>query len=146
MFDDSVGIVAGSGGSIYRTTDGGVSWTQSSSPVTNTLYGSAVPATGTAIIVGSAGVVLRSADHGLNWQQETSGVTALLRGVLMPDDTIALAVGAGGTIIRSTDLGITWNPVSSGQTTQLYAAAFGMRFMELLPALRWMPDILQPFS
>ena len=62
--DANTGTVVGSGGTILRTTDGGVTWTKQSSGTTNDLWGVFFTDANTGTVVGSDGTILRTTAGG----------------------------------------------------------------------------------
>lgn len=64
--DARIGFAVSNAGTIYRTTDGGVSW----QPIRNTgnaLWGVSCLDASTAVVVGNAGVILQTKDGGATW-------------------------------------------------------------------------------
>jgi photosystem II stability/assembly factor-like uncharacterized protein len=111
---DSRGIIVGSSGVIYRTTNAGQNWTSINSVVTNTLnsvhlFTSFNPI---ALAVGTSGVILRSTNSGESWTQISSGVTSTLNAVAL-NATQAVIVGNSGTILQSKNHGQTWDSISA---------------------------------
>jgi photosystem II stability/assembly factor-like uncharacterized protein len=123
----------GSGGSLYRTTDGGSNWHLQASAGAAIRDGSGF--TGSlAIAVGDNGTILKTLDGGDNWVVKPSGTSADLLAYRDVAGGILVA-GTGGTMLRSTDSGETWAPVAlptsatihdidtSGQTASWVLAA-----------------------
>lgn len=112
----------GHDGLVYRSFDGGVTWTQRTVG-TAALYD--VRATGfDALIVGDGGETWRSSDSGGNWSLTTVAGTPQLRALAMPAAGVAYAVGGGGTIVKSTDGGASWSPQASGTGADLTDVCF----------------------
>lgn len=118
--------------SIFRTTDGGVSW----SPVNGTGEYSGLSSIrfadgNTGVAVGRGGLVLVTTDGGASWSARSSGVTADLTGLTFIDSSTAIAVGDQGTIVRSTDRGLTWKQIPAVSRWYLSDVQF------LSPKLGW---------
>ena len=62
----TVGYIVGSGGVIYKTTDGGSSWVQQTSPTSTTLYKVFFTDDTHGFAVGDAGTIIHTTD-GTNW-------------------------------------------------------------------------------
>ena len=109
---------------IFRTTDGGINWTQVNSGLVDTsVYAIAVNHNGD-LFVGTAsfststgGSVFRSTDNGTTWVQVNSG--------LGNPDVLSLTVNSSGDIFagtlllgmyRSTNNGTSWTPINVGLT------------------------------
>jgi|GEM_PF-6350535 len=108
----------GTAGSIYNTSDGGLTWNAQSSGT-----GAALNAgTGYTIAyaVGDNGTILKTTNSGTDWVAKPSGTTANLYDVIANGSTL-LAVGAGGTLLKSTNGGESWPPLQSGTTNTLRA-------------------------
>lgn len=100
--DGKVVLAVGSRGTIWRSGDGGATWTLPTSGTTEALFSVAFASRMVAWAVGSGGTVLRSDDAGLTWSPRTSGTTVRLMGVAGSSDDHMLAVGDGGTVLRTT--------------------------------------------
>ncbi|MCB9638917.1 MAG: hypothetical protein H6728_09245 [Myxococcales bacterium] len=125
-YGGSIALVAGSSGTIMRSTNSGSSWTSIPTPTTNTLYGISF-ADNVAIAVGSSGTILRSTDGGVSWSAVNSPTTSTLYDVAVYETGTsvytAIAVGSSGTILRSTDNGASWSTVTSPTSSILYGVS-----------------------
>ncbi len=116
--DPEVGTVVGG---IYRTTDGGLTWTAQQSPLGNARYEDVIfTDADTGTIVGDDGTVLRTTDGGESWVAQQSGTAVSLRGVSFADANNGMIVGVEGTVLRTRDGGAAWTAQQSGVTTALY--------------------------
>jgi photosystem II stability/assembly factor-like uncharacterized protein len=112
----------GDGGEIYRSLNGGSSWTHSTLG-NRTLRD--VQATGlNVVIVGDSGKIWRSQDSGGSWALTVLPGAPDLRAVVTVSALEWYAFGAGGTIVKSGDAATTWNPEVSGTAAMLRAARF----------------------
>jgi photosystem II stability/assembly factor-like uncharacterized protein len=117
--------VAGFGGTILVSSDGGEHWHSSATGTKNTL--TSICGSGSHLwTVGTTGTILYSADGGEHWKAQMSGSPLHLkdvRGGLQPGvveyrakilSSNLWAVGYGGIILHSTDGGENWlrNPVN----------------------------------
>jgi photosystem II stability/assembly factor-like uncharacterized protein len=106
FLDDNTGVAVSD--KIYRTTDGGETWTQRVSLSTGGL--NAVHAAGNRVwAVGTTGDVRMSDDAGFLWNQQDGGFSTLY-GVYAIDANTAVAVG-NAVIMRTTDGGTNWTQV-----------------------------------
>jgi photosystem II stability/assembly factor-like uncharacterized protein len=129
----------GSAGSIYRTTDGGVTWANavpgSGNPeglVFTTPMDVAALSGTTAVAVGwkgppgsygSSGLILRTTDAGEHWAT-IPGLFPSLRTVTFIDQATGIAAGDNGTVLRTTDAGASWTALPSLTTDNLVDVAF----------------------
>lgn len=112
----------GDAGKIYRSFDGGVTYTQRTLGA-RTLRGVAQQGL-TVVIVSDSGKVWRSVNNGGAFALQVITGTPNLRALSMPAPAAGYAVGDGGTILKSTDGGASWSPQTSGTGAQLNAVAF----------------------
>ncbi|MCZ7609792.1 MAG: YCF48-related protein [Ignavibacterium sp.] len=108
------GWSVGAQGAILKSTDGGESWQNIISPVTNVLTNVHSFNGQEVLAVGYNGIIIRSDDRGISWQQIASGITGDLWRVQMINDTLGWACGSNSFLIRTTDAGVTWNPLYTG--------------------------------
>lgn len=117
-------VVVGGSGRIVTSDDGGLSWTERTSGVTDKLEDVSILPNGVGWAAGVAGVILYTSDGGTSWSPQTSGVTDALRDIFTIDDLTAVAVGANGVVVRTADGGLNWGPVTSGTTQALTGVYF----------------------
>lgn len=107
-------------GGIYRTTNGGVSWTDQEGPDGYRIYSDVMfTDVSTGTIVGRTGTILRTTNGGDTWTAQDSGTEATLNGVSFADSSTGTAVGSDGTIVHTTDGGDTWVLQESGTDAAL---------------------------
>ncbi|MEZ4647546.1 MAG: T9SS type A sorting domain-containing protein [Candidatus Eisenbacteria bacterium] len=111
---------AGSNGSIYRSTDLGVTWNLQQSGTTNAIHDGNGFVDNVAFSVGDNGTILKTTNGGLDWAQKPSGTTANLHAFIDASTGVIMAAGENGTILRSTDSGESWSAVATGTTATLY--------------------------
>ncbi|TVP53577.1 MAG: hypothetical protein EA349_13445 [Halomonadaceae bacterium] len=116
--DDSTGLVVGSYGLVFRTTDGGETWANHAGSVPNNerlnLNGITQITGGALFMAAEAGLVLRSTDNGENWEDIETPYHGSYFGVVGTgiEDQV-LAFGLRGNIYRSEDLGETWDLIET---------------------------------
>lgn len=119
------GWVVGSKAKIYRTSDGGATWTKQSIDASGAnLYGVSFADTLTGWVVGDGGRIFKSTDGGATWVPQTSGTVVHLRQVFALDSQNAWAVGIFGTIRRTADGGANWTNVAGGAVDDLLGCCF----------------------
>jgi len=108
---------------LYRSTDGGESWTSTSG--LGGIDGEAIAYNPTtdALYYGEnfAGVVYRSVDHGASWIKlgiENTSVTLCSLGVSPDSNKVLLAGSEAGVVDLSSDEGQSWNVVFKADTVQ----------------------------
>lgn len=100
MLDANTAWVAGDGGTILKTVNGGAAWTAQASGVTTNLRDAHFVDANRGWAVGDGGLILATTDGGNFWYPETSGVTADLRSAHSATAAAIYAVGANGVIVK----------------------------------------------
>jgi photosystem II stability/assembly factor-like uncharacterized protein len=124
LADGMRGWIAGSGGTILSSNNGGMNWRRQPtiSDVANvTLYSVGFAPDGThGWAVGEAGKIIATADGGANWSSQNSGVTTSLSKVRASSDGKQIwAAGIDGVILTTTN-GTDWHPQTSGTHAWLF--------------------------
>ena len=134
MADANNGVAVGNLNGIVYTTNGGVTWTISSSAVgSNVVYGVSMTDASNGVAVGNRGTIVYTTNGGVTWTAATHPITAsnpadrVLTGVSMGDANNGVAVGFGGAkILRTTNGGLDWTEYSSGfGTGHMYGVSMG---------------------
>ncbi len=97
---------AGTYAGIYRSTDGGQSWTN-----VDGAFGSCFVQKGSEILAGTYYGVRRSTDDGITWMNPDSALTSNIQHMVVKDSVI---YAGGGGMFRSTDDGTTWTAIENG--------------------------------
>lgn len=105
--------LVGEDGVIMITTNGGTTWSEQSSNITNVLLGNSHKG-GLSIVAGENGVILRSNDNGVNWDLILPGTLEHLNDAEVTTSNTAVVCGNNGTILITTDGGLTWDNAVSG--------------------------------
>jgi photosystem II stability/assembly factor-like uncharacterized protein len=113
FLDDRRGFVAGDGGTLLRTVDGGSSWQPVKVPTDENLT-SLFFIGDTGWATGWGGVILKTTDAGATWTNLTTGITQSLERIFFATPTHGWAVGWAGTLLRTADGGETWKPLRTG--------------------------------
>jgi hypothetical protein len=161
---DSAGIVfagtqSGTGLGVYRSTDGGLTWTQTSLTPASTINRLAVTSTG-AILAATYQGIYRSTDGGTTWQQSNTGLSSMQVSSMTVTPNLVFIGTIGGGVFRSDDFGKTWNRFSIGLTNfntydivvstfgQLYVATASSVFRSVDNGLNWsmQANVGLPFS
>jgi photosystem II stability/assembly factor-like uncharacterized protein len=120
----NIGTAVGSGGTILRTTDGGVTWELQDSGTSLDLIGVFLVDENVGTAVGASGTILRTDDGGDTWTPQYADTLAPLFGVSFVNASSGIAVGDEGTILSTSDGGDTWLPQYSGTTRHLQSISF----------------------
>ena len=108
--DDNIWIT-GNYGTIYRSSDGGETWTRQHSGVKEGILVDAdFLDNRTAWIVGLHGTVLHTSDGGDHWIRQNTGTQRHLFDVSFADADYGWVVGEWGTTLHTRDGGKTWQP------------------------------------
>ncbi len=114
---------AGASAGIYRSTNGGQSWTNE-----NGAFANCFVEKGSEIFAGCYYGVLKSTDGGITWTNPDSSLTSNIDYMVVEDSVI---YAAGGGMFRSTDDGATWTVIQNGlrygQTTVTGLALVGTK-------------------
>ncbi|MBW2243100.1 MAG: hypothetical protein JRH01_14035 [Deltaproteobacteria bacterium] len=111
VIDGETVIASGYWGAIYRSTDGGKSWTKATTPTKSLIYDISMADEKVGWAVGQLGLVLYTDDGGQTWIKQSTPKSEQgvhLFSVQAIDPLRALAVGEWGTIIGTKDGGKTW--------------------------------------
>jgi len=123
FLDSDTGYVSNSLYQIWKTTDGGGTFTQLADFGSGTFYEIKFIDASTGVAAGADGQVYITTNYGATWDstntsQNESNVYGLgLENYLGDADNI-LVCGQAGAMAQSDDLGITWQPLSSIVTTE----------------------------
>lgn len=131
FIDASNGIVSTYDGKLYRTSDGGTTWTlqyaypttaanmplvqiRFTSPTVGYVVGGALSCNG-AGCPPPGGLILKTTDGGTTWAvvYQASGVAIAALAVNKLDELLAVSNTATARILKSADNGATWAPVAS---------------------------------
>ncbi|MBO3273931.1 WD40/YVTN/BNR-like repeat-containing protein [Pseudomonas schmalbachii] len=96
-------LVAGEGGRLYRSSDGGRTWQPAQQPTQASLYKLLQLADGRLLALGFGDTLLSSQDQGQNWQSVALPVRAGLYGGEQLADGSLLLAGQGGVLLASRD-------------------------------------------
>jgi photosystem II stability/assembly factor-like uncharacterized protein len=107
-----VGFVAGDGGTVLRTTNGGLNWTDASPSSGPDFHGVHFFDATTGVVVGDNGTILRTTNAGDDWTPVASGVEAPLQAVSFAG-SVGIVGGGSQTILRSVDAGVSWDTVQT---------------------------------
>ena len=119
-----IGWAVGLGG-VFKTSDGGWTWTAQRSGLADVGRLQAVDFVDRwqGWAVGADGAIVHTADGGLSWRRQSSGVTVDLEGVSFANSTLGIAVGASATVLRTSDGGLTWRTVEAPTGADLKGVA-----------------------
>lgn len=107
VLDAKRGFVAGDGGTLLSTEDGGRSWRQTLVDTTENL--TSIQFVGDwGWVCGWTGIILHSKDGGRTWKRQPTGILQGLKSIFFIDREHGWAAGWAGTILRTTNGGETW--------------------------------------
>lgn len=125
--NDQTGYAVGTGGFIYKTTDGGLSWSAKTSGTTNDLEDVFFATNLVGYATGANGTILRTANAGNSWSLITgiSGIsTTTFHEIHFPNNNVGYFVGTGGKIVKTPDGGSTWSVITTGFTNTVKSVFF----------------------
>jgi|GEM_PF-5135343 len=121
FISDSIGVMAGWDGTVYRTEDVGLSWTRIvlQGNLANRHYNSLSAVNGATIFAAGGNVsndsiqtIMRSDDGGLTWNLVRDALAPILYDLEMLDQNNGYAVGGHSSIIKTVDGGSNWTEVA----------------------------------
>ncbi len=123
-------IVAGTkGGGIFRTINGGTSWSAVNSGVKN-FHIEALAASGAMMYAGGYnfdGGFYVSSDFGATWNERTGASALKFVKAIVRTNTSLLAGTYGMGLFRSTDEGTSWTKIDSGLTNTAFSALLNVK-------------------
>lgn len=111
--------VAGANGSVYRSNDGGMTWSIQSPPrLANVTFSAvAMPITTHTHLAGDFGTLLRSRDSGATWLSAMQSTPYNMNSAVFTSASTGWAVGSNGLVMKTADGGITWTARTLGPYT-----------------------------
>lgn len=119
--------LAGGTGFVFKTSDGGATFSRAQIPTLNPLHGISCPAASVCYVAGDFGTFLKTEDGGESWTENPLGSRANrphITGLFAIDDKTVIAIGRDGAAYRTGDSGSKWTPISIRITADLYAIHF----------------------
>ena len=113
-------IAVGGGGLILATTNGGSTWTQQSSGVTDSINGISCPTASICYAAGDFGEIYKTTNGGASWSVQRTTLV-FFAGISCPDTMTCYAAGGGGEVIRTVDGGATWAASGTPDPYDLFA-------------------------
>ncbi len=117
-YNDYYGESGSGAGVVWRSGDGGTTWTALDDPLFEVGgFGQVcAAASGEAWVAGEGGRILHTADGGVTWAQQATGVGASLIGLAFSDAEHGWAVSAAmpGVVLETTDGGAHWKLTTVG--------------------------------
>jgi photosystem II stability/assembly factor-like uncharacterized protein len=104
-------IIAGYGGKILVTDDGGRSWNVSSSDTDSAIYKTRMIDASNGWAVGQGGTVLKTGDGGKTWKKVDTGNDSSLFSLFVLSPQKMIAVGEKATVVATDDGGATWQTI-----------------------------------
>ena len=122
----NTGLIGGTGGELYKTTDGGTTWTTQTSGITENIFSIEYvnPTTAYACASSGTGVIIKTTDGGATWTSQTFSGTSYLLDLYFPSDSVGYCVGYNGVIMKTTDWGANWTFLAAGTGNDLRSVFF----------------------
>lgn len=112
----------GGNGLVFRSVDGGVTWSSMSVGTTN--FRSVYTNGSEVYVVGDGGKLYVSVTGGSTWDTRTLAGGVTLRAITFANPRVGWIVGDNGTILKTTDVGMSWTLQTSNTFEHLRALAF----------------------
>ena len=131
-----VGWICVENGTVYRTTNGGRNWLQTSRVATTEGFFCIDALDATTAVIGVGARIYRTTNGGQSWQAvyTATGPRAFWNGIHLFDAQNGIAMSdppnAGGPflIVKTTDGGTTWTPIANPPTPRMNEVGFGNCF------------------
>lgn len=121
FLNPDVGYISGRSGSIYKTTNKGISWIPLESGVNETLYSISFLNNLLGFVAGTNGIILKTTSGDTIWSELTTGTTNNLYSLdLTISSNGGYAVGEAGTILKINSGGSEIFPIASNTIEHLY--------------------------
>jgi photosystem II stability/assembly factor-like uncharacterized protein len=118
------GWIAGSGGVVLKTVNGGLSWAVSEVPGMPDIRSVFFVSSLKGWMAGSSGILEVTTDGGGEWRPAESGTEKDLHEVFFVDPYFGWAVGDSSAILHSNDGGQTWSPQTAPLVSDLSSVHF----------------------
>ncbi len=145
ILSDSVYLLAGDRGKIFRSEDAGKTWREIPSGVRVPLFSVRFVDGQNGWICGKSGLILSSSDGGLTWKKQNSPTKKHLLGIDFVDTKKGCVVGDWGQALVTEDGGTTWQVVErshyQGQRWRLNPLSFTGLFRGQFP-VAWFVTML----
>lgn len=117
------GCATTSGGTIYRTTDGGANWNYVMG-IANSINSITFSSPSNGAFAGNNGTIYLTTDSGTTWNYVPTGVTYNLNTIFYLNTSLGCVVGDSGTMMTTNNGGSTWSLKTSGTAKNLYGVHF----------------------
>ncbi|MCI0505642.1 MAG: YCF48-related protein, partial [Gammaproteobacteria bacterium] len=95
----AIGAAVLGSGTVWKTIDGGVNWTDVSAPGAGSIYAVHFVDANNGFATGDGDALMRTTNGGITWSRDLTPTSLRLNGIHAPVDmSVAYAVGASGTI------------------------------------------------
>jgi photosystem II stability/assembly factor-like uncharacterized protein len=125
--DNNNGWVVGEGYNIWKTSNGGSSWTNmnTNNYIDYTLGMAVISSTKVVILSGNGvGKVLTTSNGGSTFIEQTLSPNNTLNAISFPTSNVGYIVGNNGTAFKTTNGGSAYSPISTGITNHLVDVFF----------------------
>jgi M6 family metalloprotease-like protein len=124
MISGMTGWLAGTGGTMYKTINGGSNWTLVTPGTPRILRSVFFKDEAHGWAVGDGGTIASTADSGKNWTVRTLSDTLAFNAVAFTDTLVGCVAGRYGRVYRTTNGGTSWAVQSIPTRSHLNAIAF----------------------
>jgi photosystem II stability/assembly factor-like uncharacterized protein len=108
FYDENRGIVLGSAGEIFLTSNGGRTWQRRTLPSQEALKNVVFLTSLQIWVIGASGTLIKSTNGGQNWEMVPTGSNQDFNSISFADAQTAYIATAGATVLRTLDGGNTW--------------------------------------
>ena len=132
FIDHNIGYVAGTGGLLMKTTDGGDTWFEQTSGVTVVLWDADFISADTGFVIGASGTILYTTNGGGTWSPSNYGTTTLYKIHFINSSLgfMGSASATTGRLLKTTNGGAVWTDISAS-VTGLAGTVRGIHFNDV---------------
>ena len=120
MVTDTVFVMVGDRGHLFRSDDGGKSWKEIDSTVRVPLFSVSFADDQHGWICGKWGLILHTSDGGRTWEKQPRAVKRHLFSISFGNSQTGCAVGDWGAVVATSDGGKTWKDATLKEDVNLY--------------------------
>ncbi len=123
VLDNLNSYIVGSNGTIVKSSDAGINWTEIKANIPNDFY-FITANNGKYFVVGDNGILLVNNFNLKEWNKISTGTSETLFNITFLDHNTGFICGKNGIILKTLDGGLTWQKVFSATNETLFKIAF----------------------
>jgi photosystem II stability/assembly factor-like uncharacterized protein len=122
--NELTGWVTANGGLIYNSTDGGSTWTQQTSGISDNINKVYFTSLSKGYCAAAWGKILTTSNGGINWIVNTDPGLSFFYDIEFINSNTGFVCGTGGTILKTTNSGLNWYHRPTGNSANFGSIKF----------------------